>query len=77
MTPVPGHMIEIDARGMKCPWPVLRAARAMREAAPDTNGVIIRADDPIAEAELRALAAQLNWIFAIMGDSSFQLTRRP
>ena len=70
-------MIEIDARGMKCPWPVLRTARAMREAGPDTNGVIIRADDPIAEAELRALAAQLDWIFAVRDDGSFQLARRP
>lgn len=77
MTPVTGQMIEIDARSMRCPWPVLRAARAMREAGPETKGVVIRADDPIAEAELRALAAQMNWIFAVIGEAAFQLARRP
>ena len=36
---------------MKCPWPALRAARAMRE----TDAIVIEADDPIAGAELEAL----------------------
>lgn len=76
MNTVTGQVIEIDARGMKCPWPVLRAARAMREAGPDTVGFIIRADDPIAEAELRALAAQLKWMFVVTDNGSFQLVRR-
>lgn len=63
--------IEIDARGMKCPWPALRAARAMREAA----RVTIRADDPIAEKELGALATQHGWSFATLGEATFLLTR--
>lgn len=64
--------IEIDARGMKCPWPALRAARAMREA----EAVTIRADDPIAETELRALATQHGWTFAVVGEATFQLIRQ-
>jgi tRNA 2-thiouridine synthesizing protein A len=48
----------VDARGMRCPWPALRLARAMREQA---GGVTIVADDPIAPAELAALARERGW----------------
>lgn len=71
MNPVPSGAVEIDARGMKCPWPALRAARAMRETGSEIGGVIVRADDPIAETELRALAAQWNWTFTVIGKATF------
>jgi tRNA 2-thiouridine synthesizing protein A len=58
---------------MKCPWPALRAARAMREAA----DITIRADDPVAEGELRALAGQQGWAFAVVGAATFRLRRAP
>ena len=48
---------EVDARGMKCPWPVLRLARAMRTQ--DT--AILLADDPNAGHEIAALAAEHGW----------------
>jgi len=48
----------VDARGMRCPWPVLRLARAMREG---DGPVLILADDPIAPAEIAALAAAQGW----------------
>lgn len=51
--------VEIDARGMRCPWPALRAARAMRSA----RAVVIRADDPMAPRELAALAQEHGWAF--------------
>ncbi|NWK94736.1 redox protein [Sphingobium lactosutens] len=63
--------VAVNARGMKCPWPVLRAARAMREA----DAIIIEADDPIAPAELAALAQQNQWDFARLGDQRFSLRR--
>ena len=47
----------IDARGLRCPWPVLRAAKALR-ADGLGSGVIIVADDPIAPAELAAYALE-------------------
>ena len=47
----------IDARGLRCPWPALRLARAMREG----QAARIVADDPIAPAELRALAGERGW----------------
>lgn len=64
----PAH---VDARGMKCPWPALRAARAMRAAV----HVTIEADDPIAPAELEALASQQGWEFAVTGPHRFALSR--
>lgn len=46
-------MIRIDARGMRCPWPALRLARALRDGA---ERVEVIADDPNAPAELAAAA---------------------
>ena len=48
---------DIDARGLKCPWPALRLARAMREA----DRAVIVADDPIAPGEISALAEERGW----------------
>ncbi|HEX7743500.1 MAG TPA: sulfurtransferase TusA family protein [Sphingobium sp.] len=61
--------IHIDARGMKCPWPALRAARAMRSA----QCVTIDADDPIASRELAALAEQQGWRFVVTAEHRFTL----
>ena len=50
----------IDARGMLCPWPVLRLSRAAREMG-GRGAVRILADDPIAPAELAKLCAERGW----------------
>jgi tRNA 2-thiouridine synthesizing protein A len=52
-----GSTLVVDARGMRCPWPALRLARAMRDA-PD---VLLIADDPQAGHEVRALAREHGW----------------
>jgi tRNA 2-thiouridine synthesizing protein A len=49
--------VVVDARGMRCPWPALRLARAMREA----TEVRLLADDPQAGREVAALAAEHGW----------------
>ena len=49
--------VDIDARGLKCPWPALRLARMMRQE----RSVVIVADDPIAPAEIAALAGDHGW----------------
>jgi tRNA 2-thiouridine synthesizing protein A len=49
--------VTVDARGMRCPWPVLRLARAMRTA----DSVTILADDPAAPGEITALAQAQDW----------------
>ncbi|AMK24036.1 MULTISPECIES: sulfurtransferase TusA family protein [unclassified Sphingobium] len=63
----------IDARGMKCPWPALRVARAMRSG----DAVTIEADDPIAPTELEALARQQGWTFTAKGPHLFTIGRSP
>jgi tRNA 2-thiouridine synthesizing protein A len=45
----------IDARGLRCPWPVLRLARALRERG---TPLIIVADDPIAPREIATFAQE-------------------
>lgn len=63
--------IEIDARGMRCPWPALRAARALRTH----EAILLRADDPIAPKELAAMAEERGWTFDIQAEHLFRLTR--
>ena len=50
----------VDARGMLCPWPVIRLGRAAREMG-GVGIVRILADDPIAPAELAKLCAERGW----------------
>lgn len=57
--------VEVDARGMRCPWPALRLARAMRQGA---GQVRLRADDPAAPGEIAALAAENGWRVERQGD---------
>jgi tRNA 2-thiouridine synthesizing protein A len=52
--------IVVDARGARCPWPVLRLARAAREAGPAATLRLI-ADDPRAIPDALALAAERGW----------------
>ena len=54
----PVHVV--DARGLRCPWPVLRLARAVRER-PAGGRFRVLADDPAAPAEIAALAAEQGW----------------
>jgi len=46
-------VIRIDARGMRCPWPAVRLARALRDGA---RRIEVLADDPQAPTELAAVA---------------------
>lgn len=48
---------QVDARGLKCPWPALRLARAMR----DHHRVDILVDDPLAESEIASLSGERGW----------------
>jgi tRNA 2-thiouridine synthesizing protein A len=62
--------VTVDARGMRCPWPVLRLARAMRDA--DTATIL--ADDPAAPAEIAALADAHGWAICPQ-DGGFLVSR--
>jgi tRNA 2-thiouridine synthesizing protein A len=50
---------EVDARGLKCPIPALRLARAVRENGPGRYRLL--ADDPAAAADIPALAMERGW----------------
>ncbi|WP_448503153.1 sulfurtransferase TusA family protein [Sphingomonas sp.] len=65
-------MTRIDARGLRCPWPALRAGRALREGA---EAIEVAADDPAAERELRALAASTGCAFRSVGAGVYRLER--
>ncbi len=56
----------VDARGMRCPWPALRLARAMRDA----DEVLLFADDPQAGREVAALAGEHGWHVADEADAA-------
>lgn len=51
----------VDARGLRCPWPALRLARAMRSV----TAARLVSDDPRASEEVRSLAAQHGWTLTI------------
>ncbi|HYM32506.1 MAG TPA: sulfurtransferase TusA family protein [Candidatus Cybelea sp.] len=43
----------LDAKGLKCPLPVLRARKVMRDMAPG-DILVVQATDPAAPADFRA-----------------------
>lgn len=60
----------LDLRGLRCPWPALRVARALRDAGPGV--LLVVADDPIADREIGVVAAARGWR-AIATDTEFGL----
>ena len=50
----------VDARGLRCPWPVIRLGRAARELG-GPGSIRILADDPIAPGEIAALCRERGW----------------
>lgn len=54
--------MRVDARGMLCPWPAIRLARAIREGG---NVIEVLADDPKAPDELAEIAAAAGWAFSV------------
>ena len=48
--------MELDARGLKCPLPVMRAAKAVRAMKPG-DLLRVRATDPLAPQDFRDLCA--------------------
>lgn len=52
----------VDARGLLCPWPVLRLGRAARELGrPGT--IRLLADDPLVAREVAQLCTEREWEF--------------
>ena len=51
----------LDLRGLRCPWPAIRVARAIREAG-EGAVIVAVADDPIAPREIGAVARERGWV---------------
>ena len=49
--------LEVDARGLLCPLPILRLARAFRRAAPGTVAILL-ATDPAAVDDVNAFCRE-------------------
>lgn len=58
-TPEPVDPIEVDARGLRCPLPVIRLAEAARDAPPGTR-IIVLANDPAARYDIPAWCRMRN-----------------
>ncbi len=65
--------MRIDARGMRCPWPALRLAKAIRGEA---GAIEVLADDPIAPRELAAVAAAAGRGFETIAADHFRIAER-
>lgn len=65
-------MIRIDARGMRCPWPAIRLAKALRDGA---MVVEIEADDPRAAGELARAAAAVGARIEVVDKGLFWVKR--
>ncbi|QMW22651.1 sulfurtransferase TusA family protein [Sandaracinobacteroides saxicola] len=69
---MPCQAINIDARGLRCPLPALRLARAVRENGPGTYS--LAADDPAATLDIPALCAERGWHLTAAGEGVFHVT---
>lgn len=65
----------VDARGLRCPLPALRLARAVREGGPGLYRLL--ADDPAAERDIPDLARERGWRLAAAGGGDFRLDVPP
>ncbi len=61
----------VDARGLRCPWPVLRLDRALRDGA---AAVDLLSDDPAAAGEVAAYARERGLVLAVIA-GGFMVTR--
>ena len=65
--------IMVDARGLRCPWPILRLASAARRGGDRFD---LLADDPATASELAAYASEQGWqVGPIDGGFRVTLTR--
>ncbi|MEM8827461.1 MAG: sulfurtransferase TusA family protein [Pseudomonadota bacterium] len=56
----PGGVVRIDARGFRCPLPVLRLRKIALAAAPGTIFDMV-ADDPAAARDVPAFCQEMGW----------------
>ena len=64
----------IDARGLKCPLPLVKTKLAL-ERLPTGESVRVLATDPEAPIDLAAWAGDAGHAFRVLGPGEFQLTK--
>lgn len=62
----------VEARGLRCPLPALKLARAVRERGAGDYRLL--ADDPAAMQDIPALCAERGWQLRAAGDGCFLLS---
>ncbi|MHB9879699.1 sulfurtransferase TusA family protein [Pacificimonas sp. ICDLI1SI03] len=77
-TPMPGpndfQGVRIDARGLRCPLPVLRLRKVALPLAPGTALELI-ADDPAAEKDVPLFCAEMGWVCDRIADGRWRVVR--
>ena len=63
--------ITVDARGLRCPLPALRLARAVREGG--AGRYTLLADDPAARGDIAALCHERGWQLRAASGASFEI----
>jgi tRNA 2-thiouridine synthesizing protein A len=66
--------LRIEARGLRCPLPVLRLRKAVL-AAPPGRRLLLVADDPAAEDDVPAFAAEMGWRCRAVGAGEWEVIR--
>ncbi|WP_448578449.1 sulfurtransferase TusA family protein [Thermaurantiacus sp.] len=66
-TPLPER--QVDARGLRCPLPALRLARAVRAAGGGRYRLL--ADDPAALSDIPALCNERGWRLVTVSGNAF------
>lgn len=64
--------LTLDTRGLKCPWPVLRVARALRDAPPGTT-LTLYADDPMTAHELPRFCEEKHYHCTRMNEEEWRV----
>jgi tRNA 2-thiouridine synthesizing protein A len=64
----------VDARGLKCPLPLVKTKLAIEEAQPGET-VRVLATDPEAPIDLAAFAASAGHTFRELGPGEFEVTK--
>lgn len=71
--PIPAS-ITIDARGLRCPLPVLRLRKIALQHPPGTL-LKLTADDPAAARDIPAFAEEMGWVCTPAGNDRWTVTR--
>ena len=67
-------MLTVDARGLRCPLPLVKTKIAMEQLTAG-DSVLVLATDPEAEIDLAAWAGDEGHAFRIRGPGEYELTK--